>query len=467
MSSQRRRKFQLLAAALIVLLAGIVRLAGTRGDLYVDEIWSWNYMNQANGLSGILAKKHDNNHILNTIIMYLIGPAAKDAAYRWPAAAASSATVGLAGFIAWRRGGFESAVSALLLVGSSYLLTLYGSEARGYAYAVFFALLSWILLQRTVERTRVLDGVLFAICASLGFLSHLTFVYCYAGFCVWTINLCVRKPLPVLLLAHIPPLTTAALLYLFFVRGMTIGGGRSSNLVDGVISTLSLTAGGPVAGRAAVVAGLGVGLCFFNGIIHLWRTDRARAACYVTIVVGAPALVLLSTRHELVYPRYFLIPVCFGLLVIGEELTRWGRSGPRGRLARVVVVLLCVTLNGRWIVRLLNGGRGQYVAALTWMVERTSGDQVVIAGDHDFRNGSIVDFYAPRLWPRGPTIIYTRKDRLSPEGTQWWLAHNFEATRAPPASIRDRFDNAYQLEKMFPHRSLSGYNWWVYRRVAP
>ena len=68
----------------------------------------------------------------------------------------------------------------------SYPMILYSSEARGYALAIFFALLAFIALRAGDPARRGAIPV-FWLSVTLGFLSHLTFAHVYFALLAWSI----------------------------------------------------------------------------------------------------------------------------------------------------------------------------------------------------------------------------------------------------------------------------------------
>jgi hypothetical protein len=449
----------------IALLAGLVRACAIRGDLAIDEIWSWWFVQNAIArLTDIFALRHDNNHILNTIVMYALGPDVPGIAYRIPAAIASTGAVWCASRIAAWRSGPLAGGTACLLVGASYLMTLYGTEARGYAYLVLCAYVAWLCLLRAEAGGRRGYAIAFSIAASLGFLAHLTFVYCYAGFLVFTVCR-VRSPrFRLLLAAHALPFATALWLSLYFVRGMEIGGGRETTWPSAITATLSLVAGGPQRGAGAWISALLVAILLAAGLWREWKRDRATAASYLAIILIAPATVLLLTEHPLVYPRYFLMPIAFALLVISDWIAEGWRSGQPARAAWIAIGLLYLIGSGQWTARLLDHGRGDYSRAILWMASRGADRDQTVSGDHAFRNGMVFDYYAPRLGIATSRLRYLEPRDVPRQGTDWKIVHDFEGDDPPPDAIRDRYANAYHRDRVFRHHSLTGYNWWLYRR---
>jgi len=450
---------------LVMLLAAIVRLAAMTGDLAIDEVWSWWFVqNVIRGITDILRLKHDNNHILNTLIMSALGPNAAGGWYRLPAVIASISTVVLAGAIARRRQGETGALIAALLIGGSSILILYGSEARGYSYALCFAFLAWELLLRILNSGRRRDAAAFALAASLGMLSHLTFIYALAGYWSWMLLSWRRQPNWRWLAGLIPPTMVAGLLYVGFIRGMAIGGGPETSLLSAIISTLSISAGGPLTGDGALLAaGLFAGLLGI-GLMKRFLTELPESAGLLVIIVLAPAAVLLLTGHALIYPRYFFIPIGFALLVVGDLLTAaWLRAGWRRIVAGMVIATFLVG-NSWWTARLLNHGRGDYTGALQWMATQIPNRPATISSDHDFRNGLIYAYYGPKLNLYGERLRYVEQRALPPAGTDFLILHDFEGDDPFPNTVSDRYGNRFQLERTFRHQSLSGWNWWVYRR---
>lgn len=466
-----RRRIMMVGAAAIALVAGAVRLAAAWGDLWFDELWSLIFARMARSRwIYVLGLRHDNNHPFNTLVMAWWGPDVSGICYRLPAVAASLASMGLAAKIALRDGGPSAAVVASILFGGSYLMILYGSEARGYAYLIFFALWAWESLRQLDESRRWRDAAFFALSCCLGFLSHLTFAYAYAGFLAWTAGKARRWPFRLVLAAHALPLLTATYLYLFFVGGwliprMAIGGGPPTTLFSAILSTVSLTAGGAPAGDGALLAGLAVILLIAIGLLQTWRKDPALATNYATIIALAPAAVLGTGGAEFLYPRYFLVPVAFGLLVIAPVIAGWRRFAIPGRVAQAAVLAAYLSLNGWWTIRLLDHGRGDYSRALTWMADQSPDKIATVSSDFDFRNQTLYDYFSHRLGLDGVRLTYVDQRHITANGTDWLIRHNFEGDPPIPEFVNDGFGNTYRLERVFRHQSLSGWNWWAYRRV--
>ncbi|MDY7108670.1 MAG: hypothetical protein SYC29_08530, partial [Planctomycetota bacterium] len=180
-------------------------------------------------------------------------------------------------------------------------------------------------------------------------------------------------------------------------------------------------------------------------------------------VILAPAGFALLAPPELLYERYFLLPLAFWLPMTALVLADLLRRGVAPRaLAWLVIVAVC-TGNLLHTGRLLRLERGGYLDAMTFMAERTEGGTILIAGDHDFRHRMIIDFYAEHI-PTDRQFVYKGVYVMPREGAAWYLKHSFDPHAEAPATARDRYGNAYELAASFPHAGLSGWQWFVYRR---
>ena len=171
----------------------VVRVFAARNDLWFDEVWTLELLRERVHSFGdvFVHFKHSNNHHLCSLWMWLVGQNASALTYRLPSVLASIGTVMVAGLIGLRQSRLEGCI-AVILTSWSYLLIHYGTEARGYSLAIFFALLAWYALQQFEERRSRTWTVVFWSAAVLGFLAHLEFAICFAGLVAWALWRFVR-----------------------------------------------------------------------------------------------------------------------------------------------------------------------------------------------------------------------------------------------------------------------------------
>ena len=460
------------APLVIIAFAAILRWPGMFTAFWLDEIWSLELANRLTSTAGVLTDlHHDNNHHLNTLWLYALGPRDQWWSYRIPSLFAGIATVALAWIIARRRGRLEALFASILFAGS-YPLIHFSSEARGYALAISFALGTWLAAQRYVDDRRWRPAIVLWVCMAMGFLSHLTFVHVYVATLVWMISRVVRSERDrrhacVDLLRGLgPPTLLLVALYLIDLRHIVIGGGPIEPLAETLVKTASLTVGGPSAGVGAVVAAvLAVGLCA-GGLVGEKGEGRTERPFLVTVVFLSPAVLLIVVNPVLVYFRYFLISLAFALFACAYALADISR---RGRPWQVVVAggMVAYLLGNAIHVRQLNtDGRGGYLQGLQYIVDHSAEPRITVASDYDFRNNAIVAFYHPYL-PPGKVIEYLPNGSYPPEGPMWVILHRLGAIGEVEETITPGKPPAptYRLEKVLPSSELSGWAWLLYRRV--
>ncbi|HZZ29773.1 MAG TPA: hypothetical protein VFE46_17390 [Pirellulales bacterium] len=243
----------ILLVALGLIIAAL-RLAAARGELWFDEVWTIQGVQAAvhSPTDIVLRVKHDNNHFLNSLVVYWIGPDGTAWMYRLPAVIFGTLTVLLAVLIA-RRHGWAAMLAGVILTGCSYLLVNYSSEARGYAYEMFFALAAFGSLCAAEASANVNWEILFSASCILGFLAHPLFLTVYLSAQVYTwIPFGHRqqegKRLPsvaAIICRTIIPGLFFGWLYWINLSQLTIGSGESPPVLSVIVQTLSLAVGGP------------------------------------------------------------------------------------------------------------------------------------------------------------------------------------------------------------------------------
>lgn len=472
---------RLLAIIIVVLIitAGALRLAGIYHDFWLDEIWSWRIASQLPHYHQILTSsvaRFDNNHPLNTFFMCLIGHHPNWPIYRVPALAAGIGSV-IVAYITLRRRGRTEAFVGLLLIGFSYPLILYSSEARGYALAVFFSLLAFDAMDRFLRSRGWLANIVFVVASVLGFLSHLTFVHFYAGVLVWSVMRWVREGhagMNALRFHLIPPLSAAGLWFIF-VRYLTIGGSPSEQRLQAVLIAIGdlLGAGGSTAAAVVLVA-IAAGL-FGWSLLWLWRWRDDLWILLLICVIVSPVLVVAGQwsvveQAQPIHARYFLVPYLFLLIGIGLLMSDWLRRRDALRIAAVGILGAFLVVNLTETRQFLRYGRGHYQQVLLEMAQRSPGAIITVSSDHPLRTGWVLDFYKIFLPPQQQLVIYDDSDvrHLAPRthGLPMWVIVHSPLRGQPPAQSFVLDGNRYLLVREFPYYGLSGYSWYLYRHTS-
>jgi hypothetical protein len=464
-----------------------LRLACLRHDLWLDEIWSLQLVGLAHSPLQLLTRlPSENNHPLNSLWLYLLGPAAPEWSYRLLSWATGSAAVGLAGLLARRQfqrmhpadaeGGAEAAGwITVLLFGGSYLFVLYSSEARGYAPALGFSLLAGYVLLRAPAAPVSAWAVVYWLTCVLGLLAHAVSAQVVIGGLGFSLVALARssesrgRRAASLLWWHALPVLFLACYFLLFFRHLVPGGATFAGtnhvplgFVFGDLAAFSL--GFPVSlGLAAALPVLLLAALVSLGLV--FRRDRALATFYALAVFLTPLPGIWSATESVLFPRFFFISAAGALLLIGYLLARaWSARGWARPLAAGALGLFLLG-SGLQVRRLLTEGRGEYREALRYAVQQTPGAEVTVSTDFsEFRNSTVIAHYGPAAAGPGRSIRYLPSGRWRPPGPAWLFVERID--HEPPAP--DHLYAAgvyYQLERVFPHAPLSGWDWYLYRNT--
>lgn len=457
------RRVSILLGVLVLLGTGL-RVWGSLDEFWLDEIWSLRMVSSLPSPLGILTRlTHDNNHPLNSLFLWLVEPTSHWTLYRTLAVAASVGALVLTVLLSRGRPPRE-AVTSVALMALSYPLVVYGSEARGYAPAMFFALAAFALLERA--RRPGAPGALGLFWSALvaGFLSHLTFAFVLVSLVLLSINLCLREGsgLRGLLassgrLVAAPLLVTAALYYPY-LRGFGFGDAPGEAAPAVLRQWMTLLGGAPRDGIVGTLSAIVIACFLAYGIWRAWRDGDADWVFFLGIL-ALPPLSVVVLRPPFLLVRYFVLTIPFLLLLLARAVG----AGPRGRWVAAALLIVALAGNVAHIAAFLRIGRGHYLEAVDYMLTHTQGPDVSVTSDHDFRNRMMLGFYVPRGGlPK--KVIYTSLSALPPEGTEWLIRHSLERDPRLPAETQVG-SLTYRLEYRAPFfGELSGFHWFLYRR---
>jgi len=460
------------ATCLVFLASCTLMIVAARGDLWLDEIWSIIFAREAKTPSDVVLLTrlhHDNNHILNTLFLQVIGEQRIVLVYRLLAVISGVGSLCVVALLAKRWGSLEIFLS-VLLTGTSYPLLLYFSEARGYAPAILFSLLSYCLQEQNQRDFKVYKVPLFWTTSILGALSHLTFLIISTALLLTSLvrvipeNERQRSGVSRLLLHHLPPLAFFLGLYLIFVHDMATGGGPIYTYGAVFEQVAALALGIPQEPTWRFIAGFCMVILLAIGAVTLYRNGDEVWLFYPFVLIAAPLLMLSLTRPQYLYARYFIVCFPFFYLLVSRLLGLWWRSGTeykRWSMLAILALLLLGHAHGSY--RLLTFGRGNYSAALARIAESSPPGTVRIGSDHDLRNRTIIEFLAPGN-SNTKRLRYVAKEDWHREMPDWLLTHNQELSDKPPLQIVLERIGVYQFVEAYESSGISGWNWFLYRR---
>jgi hypothetical protein len=351
---------------------------------------------------------------------------------------------------------------------------VYSSEARGYALAGFFALAAFLALDRYLESRRLWAAIGFSLAVVLGFLSHLTFAHFYLGATAWSVVRAVRQgptawlAIRRLTLCHLLPLVFLVSLYLTDVRYMVVGGGPAYSLEAVVSETLALSVGGAsvdalfglAALTATVVAAGAAGLA----LVSLWQARSDLWVFFAVAIFGSPLLLLVAHRPEFLHVRYFYINIVLLLVLCSYLLGRIYRSENGGPVPFAIALVLFIAGNVSNVYDFARFGRGQYLAAVQHMSDKSAGPVLHVESDQDFRIGMLLPFYAAYL-PPDQRIEFHLQSALREKSPEWVILSSQAPHYAPSRAITDSRKTRYVLSGVFPFAGLSGFHWALYQRA--
>jgi len=465
------RTFWRPALVLYVFFSALIVLSA-RGNLWLDEIWSVDFARGAESLHDLFVRfRHDNNHPLNTVFQYLVRQQTVFLVDRMLAVLSGIGALVVVGEWTQRVWGRRESVLSILFIGLSFPLLLYFSEARGYAPALFFAVLAFVSLERNLTAFKPWRLHLFLAASALGVLSHSTFVIVTIALLVMHASVLLKNRtapfpsrLPGFLLHQVPALAFPTIWYFLFVRGMEIGGGPVERKIDVVGQAAGYLLGLPVlppwSWTALVLAVLLIGW----GTRRLRKDERHEWMFFPAMLILAPALVLALARPKFVYFRYFILCFPFFYMLLAYSLARatltWNRSV---RWFPWVMLSLLLIGHGPRDLALLRDGRGQYAAAWARIARDSKGEDVYVGSDHDFRNRMVLGFYAARA-SMGKLLYYVDQNDWKRRTPEWILITQGQEFIDPPDEIPFTDVGVYRYVARYDAAPVSGWGWFLYRK---
>jgi hypothetical protein len=296
----------------------------------------------------------------------------------------------------------------------------------------------------------------FALAASAGILSHLSFLLVLVAAVAYSLVLAGRGRLSIgsALAVHAVPLLLLGALVVADLRYLRIGGGTSEPPLALLGQTASLAVGGPVEGRGvlffAALAAVVLVAELARRARRYWPNRRSNEpGSYLWIFFAAatlvPIWVALALDPPFLFPRYFLVCIAF-VPVLFASL-----AGSLGRPWSVVLVAAWIAVNGYSLARFAAEGRGRYEEALRFLLDASEADVVTVASDHDLRNERILGFYRERMGEEGKRLRYLGGEDSG--DADFWIG-SYEGSRC----------GSCVLLGSYPSSALSGARWVLFRR---
>ncbi|MCP4001833.1 MAG: hypothetical protein GY727_13070 [Gammaproteobacteria bacterium] len=457
-----------LAAALLVTTALFFRIWIARDAFWLDEIWSYNLIKLINSPLEILTNlKVDNNHLLNTWFMYLIGEQTNWFIYRIPSIISGTATVILMGMSAIRLG--NKPWLAMLFGTISLPLVQYSAEARGYGLAAFLGIAAWYIYYfKALPANSFRWVMLFWIVCALGFTAHLSFVFVFISLGVaWGIELFYERKIAQQLIVRrlvifIPPGIFLAWLYIIFYSQLSVGGGQKNVLLSSSLLQLGQSLlGAPINTLSSLIA---CGITVVLSVIGLTQLKKHQQYFFTAVLLLVPCLLLTAFKPEFFYPRYILTCVPFAYLLMAQAL----ESGlyKTGAIKLITVILLFFILTGSslQLYDLAKWGKGNYPKAIEEMYLSAGNKSFTVGSDFDFRHKALIDFYT-QYRSDAKLLMYVENAHTATPPTEFFITHDRHATPSTKQYLRLKNNGTYEIVGIYPYSGLSGWNWYIYKRT--
>jgi len=473
MSATRRKPVRLsacpLALALLMGLLGALIVAAGRGDLWLDEIGSLQFTRKMHGVIDVFRLHHDNNHPLNTLFLFALRNTRSFMAFRLLSILSGIGSLLLVTRFAWREWGRREALLAMVLTGTSFPLVLYFSEARGYAPAVFCALLAFAALHANLNSFRWHRLLLFWAASVAGILAHMTFAIVAAALAAMQLFDTIQSPGPRLrrmvafLIHQAPPLFFITAWYAYFTRFLVMGGGPVYGKPEVVLRASAYLLGfpdTPVGGLLALAFTLAV---IGFGSFRMIRARNPLGVFFLCVGLLVPLVLFSVSTPTYFYFRHLLIGFPFFYLLLARLAVQCEALSPRNRTLVFAALALFVAGQAPRVTRLLMKGRGGYSRALARIDRDSSSFMVSVGGDNDFRNRKLIEFYAP-LVAKHTIIHYVPQSQWPHTRPDWIVTHSQDVSACPDPMVTSSQIGTYRLVEEFRFAGVSGWNWFLYRK---
>lgn len=461
-----------LLIALLLLIGVLLRIVSATGDLWLDEIVSLHAVSTLGSPLEIFTRLFsDNNHLLNSLQIYLFQTLGVPAGIRILPTLASIGSLIIVWQILSERSALEQ-VLALSFFSFSYVLILLGSEARGYSFMLFAALAAYSLFEYSRGELPVLQKLFFWLISALGILAHYTFLQFYLSLVVYHCLLVLRRRVRMRsLFNHLVPLFFVAFLYKIHLQHLSEGSGPLLSHLQVLIDAVSIAYGGielstgiaPEVGLLIFVGVAFIVLLLIGGIFSLLRAGVDEWLFFLMVIFISPALGILYFEPRVIFVRYFFLSIAFSYLLFARVVTLINYR-IAGRFLGLGIFAFFITGNIVHNSELMLYHRGQYTTAIEYILSRSQalGVEPTVSSDHHYRNRTLIDFFGQSPPAREPGLRYIEHPSNS-NPPEWYLLHDITQDR-PGSEILKLDQDLYKLQRSFLHSPLSGWSWFVYQR---
>jgi len=468
-------------ATAIILVGAWLRLRGAFGEMWFDEIWSYNIaMGLESWHEAFWKQPKDNNHPLNTLWLYLMGPGREMWVYHLFSVITGTASIFVAGWIAARKGSRRSPsrlLVTMLLVAVLYPYINFGSEARGYAPMMLFTVLAYGAVEPPDTKAYVARWG-YGLAGLLAVLSHLAAVPVLVA-----LSLCfaIRQRLQGHSFVHAlhatvrlnAPLVAGLLV---FVSGILYGAHLNGNVIQFGGSTLTcldkncfvtaldemtrFTVGGFGEKASGLYSGLYL-IMILGSVLWLAAIGNRRALPLGLILLGVPLLFFAANQPALPHGRYFLAVFAFVPFLVAEVMGELLKRGFAARMFCSVALIALVGANAVAVKNFLAIGRGNTNPAFAYILENSTIQPITIGTEMKYQLKTVMDFVQHRQAPDHSTIDIIKFKNIPDKKPEWLVSVTIHTQNLPAQACTGGL--LYTLVHGYGHWGMAGSTWGLYR----
>jgi hypothetical protein len=252
-------------------------------------------------------------------------------------------------------------------------------------------------------------------------------------------------------------------LYFFYIRSMAVLGGANPTRWEAISDAALYVLGFAPLNGLRVLAVLVMVALVFCGIWKLFRQKRDVWVFFASVIFIAPALVIVLWQPRYLYFRYFTICFPFFYLLLAYVFAGWFEKPGKVKFLPLVFVASITAGHAVKIANLFHYGRGHYRQALEDMAAATQGSVIRISSNQDFKNGTLVDFYALFL-PSSKHVDYIPRSRRDQETPEWFIICCDDPAFPAYPGVEVGHIGKYDLFGSYSYCGSSGWCWFVYHR---
>jgi hypothetical protein len=411
--------------------------------------------------------------------LYLAGPGRDIWVYHAFSVVTGTLSIIIVGWVAARKGSKRSPsrmLVAMALVAVMYPFVNFGSEARGYAPMMVFALLAYGAIEPPdTLASKARWG--YGLAGILGVLSHLSMLPI-----LFALSVCfaIRQLLQghtILHTVHATVRLNAPFVagLLVFVLGISYGahlrndiieiGGSTLRCLDTTCFTMALdemtrfATGGFGENRPGLHSGLyviAVGGC----VAWLAAIGNRRALPLGLILLGVPLIFFVAGQPALPHGRYFFAVFIFVPLLLAEVVGELYRRNAPAKLLGGLVILGLLGANAWADKQFLNTGRGDYANALDYILENPADDPIAIGTEMIFQLRTVMNFTLHRTAP-SRHIEYVKFKDIPDKKPKWLVSVSIHTQNLPDQTCTGGLK--YSLVHGYGHWGMAGSTWGLYR----